>query len=160
MENMNSKGTHRAPLGQVLLGFTLFVLVRHRSLTIRDNVTPLLTSCHLQSYSWCLTLLQCLHHSLALLCALPCVLPCALPRVSPCLFQGCCLSTLCTALSGTNSFACLLLSHFHGPSHLTGTYEGQVGGVKQTVSLSMNAVWLMHRPNNGIRANHLKEHWI
>ena len=28
---------------------------------------------------------------------------------------------------------CLLLGHFHGSSRLTGKFEGQVGGVKQTV---------------------------
>ena len=28
---------------------------------------------------------------------------------------------------------CLLLGHFHGPSRLTGKFEGHVGGIKQTV---------------------------
>ena len=92
------------------MGFNLFLLVQHRSLTSRDDVIPLLTLvAHgilpLAVGQLVLDTITSINITVPVpLPGLPCVLPCALPGVSSCLFEGCRFSTLCTALPGTNSF--------------------------------------------------------
>ena len=124
------------------MGFTLFVLVWHQSLTSMDDMTLLLTlvangilpaavgrlvldtntvPTPLPSLALRVALLVTTSVTVALLITTSVTLP--LPRL---------LLVHLVHHTTRHKLRCLLLGHFH-LSRLTGKFEGQVGGVKQTV---------------------------